>query len=64
MIDAISRIFFFISFLPSDFSSTIYLDHNNPENNIKDPLKNRKENDLIDNSLLLHFDEKEEVKDE
>jgi len=50
--------------LPSDFSSTIDLDHNNQPVTLKDPLKNRKENDLIDNSLLLDFDEEEEVKDE
>jgi len=31
---------------------------------LKDPLKNLKENDLIDNSLLLDFEDEEEVKDE
>jgi len=31
---------------------------------LKDPVKNRKENDLIDDSLLLDFEDEEEVKDE
>jgi hypothetical protein len=30
---------------------------------LKDPVKNRKENDLIDNSPLLDFEDEEEVKD-
>jgi len=31
---------------------------------LKDHVKNHKENDLIDNSLLLDFEDEEEVKDE
>jgi hypothetical protein len=31
---------------------------------LKDLVKNRKENDLIDNSLPLDFEDEEEVKDE
>jgi len=31
---------------------------------LKDPVKNRKENDLIDNFLPLDFEDEEEVKDE
>jgi len=52
--------------LPSDFSSTIDLEYNNQPVTLKDPLKNRKENDLIKTDLLLDFDlkDQEEVKDE
>jgi len=31
---------------------------------LKDPVKNHKENDLIDNFLPLDFEDEEEVKDE
>ena len=42
------------------------LDRNNLGLLLKDPVKNQKENDLIDTSLLLDFDLKDqvEVKDE
>jgi len=48
---------------PSEFFySTIHFVYNNLGLNMKDPLKNRKENDLIDDSLLLDFEDEEEVK--